>query len=346
MKELVRLAARVVVGTAVYVSIVVLAALLPAAAGLMMTFPALNGLAFYFSEDERAAPIARSMFLMPVVNGVLCAGYIVLFLLLARTQEPTSLARGLLAAIVAVWFAWVTRRAVRHGIERDGQLALAAVSTLAGLLLAAMALVALHQLGVSLPRRAVAVPGGISGIVGTIESSELKIAAFALTLAIFAAAIQYWRISDSTRGILAGLPIVPFGGLVSVAADASMTAEARTQIFLGMAGSIWLGPAVAIWFIYGFSRYLGARSKSSSPQADALSRFGALLLAWVLTFGAIVALAVAIEFAGARADAVRASSHEPSVFSASPVRIGIKKLLAATKIERHTALTERYQASS
>jgi hypothetical protein len=346
MKELVRLAARVAVGTAVYVLIVVLAALLPPAAGLMLTFPALNGLAFYFSGDERAASIARSMFWMPVVNGALCAGYIVLFLLLGRTLGPTSLAWSLLGAISVAWFAWVTRRAVRNGVERNAQLRFAAASTLAGLLLAAIALVVLHHLGVSPPRRAVAVPGGIGGIAATVKSNELKIAMFAVTLAIFAAAIQYWRISDSTRGILAGLPIVPFGGLVSVAADTSMTADARAQIFLGMAGSIWLGPAVAIWFIYGFSRHLGARSKSSSSRADALSRFGALLLAWVLTFGVIVALAVAIEFAGARLSAARASSYERSVFSGSPVRIGKMKLLAATKMDRQTALTERYHASS
>jgi len=71
MKALAVLAARVAVGTAVYVTIVVLATPLPAAAGLMLTFPALNGLAFFFSEDERAASIAKSMFWMPAVNGVL-----------------------------------------------------------------------------------------------------------------------------------------------------------------------------------------------------------------------------------------------------------------------------------
>src|ERR1700683_3044581 len=127
MKELVRLASRVVVGTAVYVLIVVLAALLPPAAGLMLTFPALNGLAFFYSEDARAASIARSMFWMPVVNGVLCAAYIVLFLLLARSLAPTELAWGLLAAIVAIWFAWVTRPTVRNGIGRDSQFRFAVV---------------------------------------------------------------------------------------------------------------------------------------------------------------------------------------------------------------------------
>jgi hypothetical protein len=297
MTELARLASRVAVGTAVYVLIVVLAALLPPAAGLMLTFPALNGLAFFYSDDARAAPMARSMLWMPVVNGLLCAGYIVLFLLLAGTLAVASLSWGLLAAVIAVWFAWVTRPAGRSGIKRDRQFGFAVISTFAGLLLVAIALFALRHLDASPPRRVLAAPlGGIDGFVAAIEGSELKIAMFALTLAIFAAAIQYWRISDSTRGILAGLPIVPFGGLVSVAADASAAADTRAQIFLGMASSIWLGPAVAIWFIYGFSRYLGARS--SSPRTDVLPRFGALLLAWILTFVVIVALAVAIEFAG------------------------------------------------
>ncbi len=301
MTQLLRLASRVAVGTAVYILIVVLAALLPPAAGLMLTFPALNGLAFLYSDDASAASIARSMFWMPVVNGTLCAGYIVVFLLLAGILSPDSLAWGLLAAIVAIWFAWVTRRAVRSGIGPDSQFRFAAVSTLAGFLPAAMALLALRHLDVSHLRVALAAaPGGIDGIVMTIERSELKIVMFALTLAIFGAAIQYWRISDSTRGILAGLPIVPFGGLVSVAAAASATADARLRIFLGMAGSVWLGPAVAIWFIYGFSRHLGVRSRFSSPHADSLSRFGALFLAWLLTFGVIVALALAIEFVSAR----------------------------------------------
>jgi hypothetical protein len=306
MTELGRLVSRVAAGTAVYVLIVVLAALLPPAAGLMLTFPALNGLAFFYSDDASAASIARSMFWMPVVNGALCAGYIVLFLLLAGRLAPASLAWILLAAIVAVWFAWVTRRAVRSGIEPDSQFRFAVVSTFAGLLLAALALLALRHLDLSPLRHGLAAPPG--GIVAVIEGSELKIAMFAFTLAIFAAAIQYWSISDSTRGILAGLPIVPFGGLVSVAADTALSADARAQIFLGLAGSIWLGPAVAIWFIYGFSRHLGTRSKSSSPRADALSRFGALLLGWALTFGVIVALAVGIKFAGAHLSAAHASA--------------------------------------
>jgi hypothetical protein len=299
MTGLVRLVSRVTAGTAVYVLIVVLAALLPAAAGLMLTFPALNGLAFFYSDDASAASIARSMFWMPVVNGVLCAAYVVLFLFLGKTLAPASFASGLLVAIIVVWFAWVTRRVVRGGIGPDSQLKFAVASTLAGFLLAAAAMLVLRHLEMS-PLRPVpgTCPPGIDRIFAVIEGSELKIAMFAITLSIFAAAVQYWRISDSTRGILAGLPIVPFGGLVSVAADASATADARSQIFLGMAGSIWLGPAVAMWLIYGLSRHLSTRSKASPPRADALERFGALLLGWALTFSAIVALAVAIEFAG------------------------------------------------
>src|SRR5581483_2973 len=123
-------AARVLAGTVVYGVIVVLAAAKPSAAGLMLTFPALNGLAFLFSEDERAQSIARTMLWMPVVNGTLCAGYIVLFLLLAKFVPSALLGWGLLALGVVLWFAWVTRRHVSAGVNDRHRLSFAIAATL------------------------------------------------------------------------------------------------------------------------------------------------------------------------------------------------------------------------
>ncbi len=100
IEEVAALGARVAVGTAVYLMIVVLATSRPAAAGLMLTFPALNGLAFFFSEDARAAAIARSMLWMPIVNGALCAGYITLFAFVATSASATFVAWGLVGLIV------------------------------------------------------------------------------------------------------------------------------------------------------------------------------------------------------------------------------------------------------
>src|SRR5262249_47250632 len=119
MNEVMRQTLRIVAGTAVYVAIVVLAAPLPAAAGLMLTFPALNGLFFFFSGDARAASIAGSMLWMPVINGVLCGGYILLFAALARTGSAVLVAWCLLLVVVVIWYASVTRRRGRARYSAD-----------------------------------------------------------------------------------------------------------------------------------------------------------------------------------------------------------------------------------
>ncbi|MGB6537062.1 MAG: hypothetical protein WBF58_13985 [Xanthobacteraceae bacterium] len=301
MNKPVQLLGRVVVGTAVYVVIVMLATSLPAAAGLMLTFPALNGLAFYFSEDGRAAAIARTMLWMPVVNGVLCAAYVLLFLLLARTLPPTPLGWGLLLAVTAAWFAWVSRQHVRAGIAPPRQLLFATAVTIAGLALAAATMLLMLRFGISPPRAAIASnPADASWLTDAFARSSPKIALFALTLAIVLSAIEYVPISDAVRGILAGLPIVPFGGLVGIGGDPSLGIDARIQMFLGMIGGLWLGPPIALWYVYYFSRYLSARRRVGARLADSFMRFAALLAAWLVTFVVIVVIAYMISALSAR----------------------------------------------
>jgi len=301
MKTLGRLASRIIVGTGVYVVIVVLATPLPPAAGLMLTFPALNGLAFFFSGDERAAAIARTMFWMPVVNGALCAGYLLLFFLLTKFISPTAVGWSLVPVAAGVWCAWVTRKHIGAGIDRSDQLAFAIAAALAGAALAAATMLVMMRFGISAPRPAFASnPADVAWIAGAIARSKLKIELFALTLAVLVAAIQYFPISDSTRGILAGLPVVPFGGLAAIGGDISLSADSRVRILLGMMGSVWLGPPIAIWFVFCFSRFLGARKKSGIQAADSLWRFGALLVGWLVTFAIIVVVAYAVNMLSVR----------------------------------------------
>jgi hypothetical protein len=293
--ELMRQVLRIGAGTAVYVAIVVLAAPLPAAAGLMLTFPALNGLGFFFSEDARAAAMARSMLWMPVINGVLCAGYILAFAPLAWTGASVLAAWCLLLVAILLWYAGVSRRRVRAGIARERQLAYALVVTLAGVVLAVVADAASAPMAGGLT----ALPGASGAdsgwIAETIWRSKLKIALFAVALAVFLPAIAYLPISDSARGILTGLPIVPFGGLAAIAADAGMSADARLAILAGMLRGVWLAPAVAVWFILGFARFLSARTRRPSPAADAAVRSGALVAGWLAAFAVIVVAGYAIE---------------------------------------------------
>jgi hypothetical protein len=295
LKILGRLSSRVVAGTAVYIVIVALAAPLPAAAGLMLTFPALNGLAFFFSEDERAAAIAKTMVFMPIVNGAFCAAYIALFLLLARVLPPTPVGWGLLVITVVAWCAWVSRPHVRVGIAPPAQLKVAITATLAGIALTAVTMLALAHFG-ALPvgEASAAEPAGAGWLANALTRGELKIVLFAATLAVFVVAIHYCPMSDSTRGILAGLPIVPFGGLLSIGADSTLAPDVRMATYLGMAIGVWLGPPIAMWFIFFFSRSLGARKRIAPPAADSLLRFAALALAWLATFAMIVATAYAL----------------------------------------------------
>ena len=290
ISELGRQILRVVAGTAVYIAIVVLAARLPAGAGLMLTFPALNGLAFFFAGDARAASIARSMLWMPVINGVLCAAYILMFAALARTGAAEPVAWCLLLAVTLLWYASVSRRRVRAGIAPERQLGWALAVTLAGALVTLIAAVATHT-----DSGLAAMPGTDGWIVETILRSRLKIALFAVALAIFLPAMAYLPISDSTRGILSGMPIVPFGGLVAIAGDVGMSLDERLAVLAGMARGVWLAPAVAIWFIYGLSRVLQARTKMQPPALDAAVRSGALVAGWLATLAAIVVVGYAIE---------------------------------------------------
>ena len=296
MRELALLGVRVAAGTAVYVIIVVLAGALPAAAGLMLTFPALNGLAFLYSEDERAAAIARSMLWMPAINGVLCAGYISVFALVATVRSATLVAWGLVGLDVALWLACVSRERVRKGVAREHQLAFVVAMTVIGVVLAAGgAFEAAYLAGADLHSQIAPGSDGANWIAAALGRSQLKIGLFALALVIFFSSIAFLPISDSTRGILSGLPLVPIGGLVAIAGDAGISLDARLHVLRGMMSGVWLGPAVAAWFILVLSRFFGTRAKLRSPVGDRLVRAVSLLAGWGAAFGVIIAIARAID---------------------------------------------------
>jgi hypothetical protein len=287
----VRILLRTTIGTVIYVGIVYLAAAVPTAAGLMLTFPALNGLAFYFSERARVAPMAATMLWMPIINGALCGLYMLAFLNLAKALPPAALAWTLAIAISALWLFVVSRDRVHQGIAANQQLRFAVAATLAGALLAATVL---YLLRADALVQKLDWSDQMPALADVIVRSRLKILLFALCLGSFLLATAYLPICDSLRGVLAGLPIIPFGGLVSVAADSSSSFDARLQALYAMTVTVWLGPAVAIWFICAISRYLGARETLQMPALDAAARFAALVIAWLGCFAAILGVSIAI----------------------------------------------------
>jgi hypothetical protein len=299
MTSILRIALRLAAGTLVYAGIVAAAAVLPAAAGLMLTFPAINGLAFFFSADAKAASMARTMLWMPIINGLLCALYMLVLLALG-TRSSTALAGWLLLLlVVALWYACVSGRTVMKGIALQYQLAYSIAAALIGAVFVIVA-VALSGHPGAVPHHAYATGWENWGwVVEAMLRSKLKIVLFAVALSAFIVAEAYLPISDAARGVLAGLPIVPFGGLVSIAGDPGMGVAERIHIIRGMMISVWLGPALGIWFIYSMSVFFSTRRKLTVGWRNESARFAAVVVGWTACFLIVVAISAAINAFGA-----------------------------------------------
>jgi hypothetical protein len=286
---------RVLLATAVYVLIVILAAPFPSGAGLFLTFPALNGLAFFYSPRSSVESMAKSMLWMPVINGGLCSAFIVLFLAFSHAVAPTVLAWTLLVFVVVLWLGICSRGFVREGINHQRTYGI--IVLLAGCVLVALAPRALCWLAIAEgPGSSTPSSIPLDFLPDILWHSKLKIALFALCLLLFLMLTP--RLPPRVGGILGGLPIVPFGGLVSVAGDAGID---RMHILERMGTSVWLGPTVAIWFIYGYSRYLNARQPGDTENPDAGVAFAMLLVAWALCFVAILGISCALAYLAQRA---------------------------------------------
>ena len=230
--------------------------------------------------------MAQTMLWMPLLNGALCAAYMLLFLVLGRIDgSPTSVAWVLIVAMTLVWCACVTRNKVTAGIPHDRQLAYGVATSAVGALLVAVVYV------ISSPESVATIdtPGftDLSWVSSAIRRSFMKIELFAATLALFIMAVAYVPLSDPTRGILSGLPLVPFGGLLGIAGDSELAIEQRFKILDEMIRSVWIGPAIAVWFIYWSSRFLVRRRSTAMT-------LGALLAGWVLSFLVIVLISTGL----------------------------------------------------
>jgi hypothetical protein len=284
---------RTLLGTFVYTVIVVLAAPFPTATGLFLTFPALNGLAFFFSSQSDVESMARSMLWVPVINGALCAIYILAFLAFAQAPYITFNAWLLVIIIGLAWWRLASLEAIEEGIPADRQVRFGSVVTSTGCVAVVVATVAFGKfVPTQLPMWSVDFTNILELVLSVLWQSKLKIFLFAMCLAGFLIATARLPLTPSVRGILGGLPVVPFGSLASIAGDGTAGLAERVHTLERMVESVWLGPAVAVWFIYGYSRYLHRRRPWVT--GDAAARFAVLAVGWLLCGAVIAGIAYAI----------------------------------------------------
>lgn len=269
---------RVAFGSLVYILILVLAAQIPSAAGMMLTFPALNGLGLLFTEQSDIPGTARSMLWMPVVNGALCASFIFLYLSTASADSQIWLAWLIFAAIAVSWYLMAKRKRVNDGIPTEWWVSYAIVTTILGATFLSVTFLALG--GPTASARHVIDRDFLLGAWQTILANWYKVALFAIAFFVFLAGMEYWKLSPGRRGILAGLPLVPFAGLVSLPGFGGNLSESIAAL-QAMAVSVWLGPAVAIWFIIFISAFLTNRKRLQSKGGDFVVRFVAVLSGWI-----------------------------------------------------------------
>jgi hypothetical protein len=254
-------AAKVLIGTAFYVGILWVAQRNPRAAGMMLTFPTLNGLVLLMAGQAALEDAASAMLLMPPINVALWAFYLACFgPLVDRKLSPAMASGVLIAAGGAGWLALVALITQRQwGVATAWHWAYVAAAVATGL-----------ALTIVLPRRAVS--RGVEAGPRPLSVAQLglryryRIAVFALTLAAIAV-MDRLGASPALLGAVAGAPLVAMFGMQTLAGDASTPIAARRSALAAMGDGLWLGPAIAIVFVAVYWRALAWLAASASGLA-------------------------------------------------------------------------------
>ena len=273
--------AKVLIGTAFYGGILWVAQRNPRAAGMMLTFPTLNGLVLLMAGPAAIEDAASAMLLMPLINAAMWAFYLAGFGRLVDCWVPPAAASALLMGAGAT--GWLVLAAAittwQWGVPTawQGSYGLAVLGAGALLSLA---------FPPAQPRPAVGSPAQPQTLAILLCRYRDRIAIFALTLAAIAVMNQLGA-SPALLGAVAGAPLVAMFGMQTIAGDAMTPLSARRASFTAMAGGLWLGPGIAIAFVAGYWRALAMLSSVVSGPSYHL--FGAmfLVIGWALCMLAI-----------------------------------------------------------
>jgi hypothetical protein len=272
--ELVLFILKAVVGTGLFTLILWCAqSSNPRAAGMMLTFPALNGLGLLTAESRDLHLMARAMLPMIVLNGLLCATYVV-----AQSQlrsRPTSLSPcvrvwTVLGACVVLWGGvalWVAPLLQSYLVSSRQIIAFIGTYAVTSVPLTALLLWShVDEHGCGRQR-----------FWGVIRSNAVRVGGMlgllVLVMLLARSGAEAWA------GRLSAVPLIPFYSLLMLPSTQVHTSTEVTRLEQ-MGGTVLLGPLVAMTFVWVFVQYLSAlplpRSTVSSLAAGVLG----LLVLW------------------------------------------------------------------
>jgi hypothetical protein len=272
--ELVPFILKAVVGTGLFTLILWCAqSSNPRAAGMMLTFPALNGLGLLTVKSHDLHLMARAMLPMIALNGLLCATYVVAQRQLRshRTSlSPSAHAWTVLGVCVLLWGGvalWVAPWLQSYLVSSRQILAFIGVYAVSSVPLTALLLWSPVDEHVC----------GRQRFWGVIRTNAVRLGEMlgllVLVMLVARSGAEAWA------GRLSALPLVPFYSLLMLPSTPSHTSTEVTR--LEQVGStVLLGPLVAMTFVWVFVQYLSVlplpRHTVSSLAAGVLG----LLILW------------------------------------------------------------------
>lgn len=245
----------------------------PRAVGMMLTFPALNGIGLLTAETDSLFLMVQAMPPMIALNGVLCASYILLQRRLDRqtTRVPWLVQRlGILGVCLCLWGAmacWVAPGVQRYLDSTRSMLTFLSIYAACGLPLTVLYLwyPTTSQTQTRLSFRQV-LKGHILRVGGV----------FVFIILVMLLARHG---AEAWAGRVSTLPVLPFYSLLVLSSMSASTAPGPSR--LDQVGSTVLaGPLVAITFAWAYAAFLQALRCQGSTTFTAILAVVGLLAFW------------------------------------------------------------------
>jgi hypothetical protein len=245
----------------------------PRTAGMLLTFPAFNGIGLLAAESQNLSLMVSAMLPLIATNGVLCAAYILGYRRLcraARRVTARTTATCLLVVCLALWglMALFLTPRLHAWLTSPGHIALG---------------VLLYTLGAwPLTVRWLWAPGQEQRRVrqswrGVLRANQGKIGGIFLLLTLVMLCARFG--ADAWAGRLSTLPVLPFYSLLAVATE-TPTAPGHGGRLEQLGSTVLAGPLVAIAFVWAFSAYLQALGLPCRSPGCMLGGVAGLLVGW------------------------------------------------------------------
>lgn len=272
------LALRVIAGTVLF-AFVLLTIRAPDGrlAGMMLTFPALNGISLLMTPVSDKVAMARAMLPVIALNGWLSLGFISAFDALVRWTGGAVPAAvwGLAGLALVVWLGIIAALSRPHRL-------LEKIILLGFVAVAPFLIVAWWH---HCPPATLVAPMSLNGVLA---SNAGRIALFAATLTLLLGLAEWRAGAERLLGRLGAFPLLPLFSLVTLALS-EPTAAASLERLESIRPAIIAGLFIAMGFAHVYARFLTCgRERTSMGWARDTA---GLMFGWAVTAALIAAIA-------------------------------------------------------